>query len=46
MRHFLGSDLTFRPKYDLRVLTGRWPSAPACYWIGQSAAGAAGKDLR
>jgi hypothetical protein len=46
MKHFPGSDMPFRQKYDLRVLTGRLPSVPACYWIGQPDIGAAGKDLR
>jgi hypothetical protein len=45
MEQFPGSDMTVTEEYDLRALTGRLPSARACYWIGQPAVGAAGKDL-
>jgi hypothetical protein len=37
--------MALRQNDNRRVLTGRWPSAPACYRIGQRV-GAAGKDLR
>ncbi len=46
MEQFPRSDLTVTNEYDLRALTGHLPSARACYWTGQLAVGAAGKDLR
>jgi hypothetical protein len=46
MEQFPRSDLTVTMDYDLRAPTGRLPSARACYWTGQRAVGAAGKDLR
>jgi hypothetical protein len=46
MEQFPGADRTVTKEYDLRALTALLPSARACYWIGQPAVGAAGKDLR